>query len=114
MQVRAVKVSLTAGDRARMAISTSWSMAKTGSCIRVRWGPVTWALDKRQRHLGRRPRGPDDGQRAAGDDEVTRAVVQPDDRVGAGGDVDQLRVADELEVAAVPGGHRRPALVEQL
>jgi hypothetical protein len=31
MQVSAVKVSLTAGERARMAISTSWSMAKTGS-----------------------------------------------------------------------------------
>jgi len=41
MQVNAVKVSFTAGDRARMAISTSRSMAKTGSCIKVRCGPVT-------------------------------------------------------------------------
>ncbi len=36
MQVSAVKVSLTAGERARMAISTNWSMANTGSWVRVR------------------------------------------------------------------------------
>ena len=36
MQVEAVKVSLTAGDSARIAISTSWSMPKEMSCVRVR------------------------------------------------------------------------------
>ena len=43
MQVMAVNASLTAAERARIAISTSWSIAKTGSCMSVRWGPVTWA-----------------------------------------------------------------------
>ncbi len=36
MHVRAVNVSLTAGDSARMAISTSWSMANARSCESVR------------------------------------------------------------------------------
>ena len=40
MQVRAVKVSLTAGESARMAISTSWSMPKAMSWLSVRSGPV--------------------------------------------------------------------------
>ena len=57
MQVRAVKVSLTAGDRALMAISTSWSMAKTGSCISVRCGPVTCALDRASLTCSAAPRG---------------------------------------------------------
>ena len=43
MQVSAVNVSLTAGESARIAISTSWSMAKARSCASVRFGPVTWA-----------------------------------------------------------------------
>ena len=46
MHVRAVKVSLTAADKARMPISTIWSMAKTGSCTSVRCGPVTWAFER--------------------------------------------------------------------
>ena len=54
MQVSAVKVSLTAGDSARIAISTSWSTPKETSWARVstpketswarvRYGPVTCA-----------------------------------------------------------------------
>src|SRR5258708_10345454 len=46
MQLSAVNVSLTAGDRARIAISTSWSTAKTGSWLRVRWLPVTCARSR--------------------------------------------------------------------
>ena len=57
MQVSAVKVSLTAADSARMAISTSWSMAKTGSCTRVRCGPVTCAFDRASATSGAAPRG---------------------------------------------------------
>ena len=45
MQVSAVKVSLTAGDSARIAISTSWSTPKETSWARVRYGPVTCARD---------------------------------------------------------------------
>ena len=45
MHVSAVNVSFTAADRARMAISTIWSIAKTGSWTSVRCGPVTWALE---------------------------------------------------------------------
>ena len=44
MHVKAVKVSFTAGESALMAISTSWSIANTGSWIRVRCGPVRWLL----------------------------------------------------------------------
>ena len=40
MQVIAVNVSFTAGDRARIAISTSWSMPKAMSWVSVRSGPV--------------------------------------------------------------------------
>jgi hypothetical protein len=43
MQVSAVNVSFTAGDRARIAISTSWSMPNETSWVRVRYGPITWA-----------------------------------------------------------------------
>ena len=43
MQVSAVKVSLTAGDSARIAISASWSTPKETSWARVRYGPVTCA-----------------------------------------------------------------------
>ena len=106
MQVSAVKVSLTAGESARMAISTSWSMAKTGSCMSVRWGPVTCALASARRHLaGRAPR-PDRRERPAGDDEVTGPVVEADDGICAVGDLDELGVADELQVPARVGGHR--------
>ncbi len=44
MQVSAVNVSLTAGDNARMPISTSWSTPNETSWARVRYGPVTCAL----------------------------------------------------------------------
>ena len=57
MHVRAVNVSFTAGDSARMAISTSWSMANTGSCMSVRWGPVTWASDSARATCAAAPRG---------------------------------------------------------
>ena len=57
IQVRAVKVSLTAAESARMAISTNWSMAKTGSCTSVRCGPVTWALDRASATSCAAPRG---------------------------------------------------------
>ena len=57
MQVSAVKVSFTAAESARMAISTSWSMAKTGSCTSVRWGPVTCAFDRAMATSGAAPRG---------------------------------------------------------
>lgn len=43
MQVSAVNVSLTAGESARIAISTSWSTAKEMSCESVRYGPATCA-----------------------------------------------------------------------
>ena len=43
MQARAVNVSLTAGDSARMAISTSWSTANERSCVSVLCGPVACA-----------------------------------------------------------------------
>ena len=57
MHVSAVNVSLTAAERARMAISTSWSMANTGSCTNVRCGPVTWALERARATSGAAPRG---------------------------------------------------------
>ncbi len=41
MQVSAVKVSFTAVDSARIAISTSWSMPNETSWASVRYGPVT-------------------------------------------------------------------------
>ncbi len=43
MQVMAVNVSFTAGDSARMAISTIWSIANWRSWASVRPGPTTWA-----------------------------------------------------------------------
>ena len=57
MQVSAVKVSFTAEDSARMAISTSWSMANTGSCTSVRCGPVTCALASAWATSGAAPGG---------------------------------------------------------
>ena len=42
-KVSAVKVSLTAGERARMAISTSWSMPNEMSWVSVRLDPVMCA-----------------------------------------------------------------------
>ena len=50
-------MSLTAGERARMAISTSWSMANTGSCIKVRCGPVMWARSRARATCSAAPRG---------------------------------------------------------
>ena len=43
MQVSAVKVSLTAADRARIAISTSWSKPNDTSWVSVRCGPMMCA-----------------------------------------------------------------------
>jgi len=43
MQVIAVKGSLTAGDRARIAISTSWSKPNDASWVSVRCGPMMCA-----------------------------------------------------------------------
>ena len=100
MQVRAVKVSLTAAESARMAISTSWSMANTGSCTSVRWGPVTCALANACATSGPAPRGHTMASGRPVDEEVPRPVLQADHRVGARGDADQLRVADVLYVAA--------------
>ena len=52
MQVSAVKVSLTAAESARMAISTSWSMPNDTSWLRVRCGPVTCARPSAWRTSG--------------------------------------------------------------
>ena len=43
MQVSAVKVSLTAAESARVAISTSWSIPNDASWVSVRYGPMTCA-----------------------------------------------------------------------
>ena len=64
----------------------------------VRTGDVR--LGQRQGDLGGRAPRPDHGQRAPGGQEVTGPVLQPDHRVGPGGDADQLGVADVLDVAA--------------
>ncbi len=114
MQVMAVKVSLTAAERARIAISTSWSIAKTGSCISVRCGPVTCALAERDRDPVGGLWRPDHRQGPAGHEEVPRAVDKADDRVGPGRDVDELPVADELQVAAHARGDRGAAVVEEV
>ena len=73
MQVSAVNVSLTAGDSARIAISTSWSMANARSWREraVRPGGVGSfepARDRR-RGVGR----PDQREREPSHDEVARA-----------------------------------------
>src|SRR5690349_18840216 len=103
MHVRAVKVSLTAGERARMAISTSWSMPNETSWVRVRYGPVMWE----------RPSTSPTWAAAAGGhtvatgplhDEVAGPVAEADDRILVRGEADQVVQADELHVAA----RRRP------
>ena len=48
MQVKAVKVSFTAGESARMAISTSWSVPKAMSWLSVRSGPVMCTSSSRR------------------------------------------------------------------
>ena len=90
MHVSAVKVSFTAGDSARMAISTSWSIAN-GEVLGERAvgagdvGPV----EARGR---RRPAASGGQTRASGrpsTHEVARSVEQPDHAVGSRRDVDQ-------------------------
>jgi len=53
--------------------------------------------------LAGRSRRPDRRQRAASDHEVTGSVGESDHRVEGLGDIDQLFVADRLEVAALVG-----------
>ena len=76
--------------------------------MRVRCGPGHVRLGEGQGNLAGGSSGPDGGQRPTGDDEVSGPVVEANDRVGARGDVDQLGVADELQVAAGVGGHDTP------
>ena len=57
MQASAVNVSLTAGDSARMAISTSWSTAKATSWLRVRLGPTACALRSPRSTVAAAPAG---------------------------------------------------------
>src|ERR1700749_2951350 len=84
MQVRAVKVSLTAGERARIAISTSWAMPTEMAWLRGGGG--------RGRPGGRHGMAP--GEEGPG------RGVEPEDRVMLGGDPYQRRVPDEPQVTA--------------
>ena len=52
MHVSAVKVSLTAADSARSAISTSWSMPNDTSWLSVRYGPTMCARPSAWRTSG--------------------------------------------------------------
>ena len=105
MQVSAVNVSLTAGESARMAISTSWSMANTGVLDERAVGAGHVGSASAPATSGAACRRPDRGQGSASDDEVTRAVGQSDHGVGALADGDELTEADELQVAAGRGRH---------
>ena len=68
-------------------------------------------------HLSRRPGRPHRRQGTTGDDEVTRPMGKADDRIQGLGDLDELPVADELEIAASLGrdaGAPGVQLLEQL
>ena len=75
-------MSFTAGDRARMAISTSWSMAKTGSCMSVRCGPVTWALARANLTCSAAPRGHTVARGRPATTKWPGPMVEADDGVG--------------------------------
>ena len=110
-------MSLTAGESARRAISTSWSTPKATSWVRVRWGPGGLGAGQVPSYPLGRLGWPHAGQLAAFDEEMSRAIRQPDDSVGLSGDSDQRPVADVLQIATLRGadhGSGGVDLVEQL
>ncbi len=99
MHVRAVKVSLTAADKRANGDLDQLIDGEDGVLHECPVGPGDMSLGEGAgRPQGPLPR-PDHGQRAACGEVVAGPVLQPDHRVGAHGDADQLRVTDVLDVA---------------
>ena len=109
-QLLAVNGSLTPGDSARAAISTSSSIRKRRSWSAVRRDPTAKALRSVLAHhflvaaVGR----PRLQQHAAFVREITRLILQPDHQIMIARDIEQRALVDQLEIASVLGPDRHP------